>query len=92
MEGVPGVVNHLRSLGQVQLATSVIVAGKLRFMAQNSEQKTANLIKIKAFLQRINSDLAPLRTNPGILKRCAIRPPYFYRFFSLNQGFVIHTV
>ncbi|WP_334989224.1 hypothetical protein [Nostoc sp.] len=42
MEGVPSVVNHLRSLGQVQLATSVIVAGKLHFMAQNSHQKAAN--------------------------------------------------
>ncbi|MEH1771445.1 type II toxin-antitoxin system VapC family toxin [Nostoc sp.] len=28
MEGVPSVVNHLRSLGQVQLANSVIVAGE----------------------------------------------------------------
>lgn len=54
MEGVPSVANHLRSLGQVQLATSVIVAGELRFMAQNSEQKAANLIKINAFLRRIN--------------------------------------
>ncbi|WP_397329878.1 type II toxin-antitoxin system VapC family toxin [Nostoc sp. FACHB-190] len=27
MEGVPGVANHLRSLGQIQLSTSVIVAG-----------------------------------------------------------------
>ena len=54
IEGVPNVANHLRSLGQVQLATSVIVAGELRFMAQNSEQKAANLIKINAFLRRIN--------------------------------------
>ncbi|MEH2305850.1 type II toxin-antitoxin system VapC family toxin [Nostoc sp.] len=54
MEGVPSVVNHLRSLGQVQLATSVIVAGELHFMAQNSHQKAANLIKINAFLKRIN--------------------------------------
>jgi len=54
MEGVPSVVNHLRSLGQVQLATSVIVAGELRFMAQNSHQKPANLIKINAFIKRIN--------------------------------------
>ncbi|HEY9798863.1 MAG TPA: type II toxin-antitoxin system VapC family toxin [Leptolyngbyaceae cyanobacterium] len=54
MEGLPSVVEHLRSLGQVQLATSVIVAGELRFMAQNSHQKAANLIKIKAFLRQIN--------------------------------------
>ncbi|MBD2498265.1 type II toxin-antitoxin system VapC family toxin [Nostoc sp. FACHB-280] len=54
MEGVPSVANHLRSLGQIQLSTSVIVAGELRFMAQNSQQKAANLIKINSFLQRIN--------------------------------------
>ncbi len=54
MEGVPSVANHLRSLGQVQLATSVIVAGELRFMAQNSQEKAANLIKINLFLRRIN--------------------------------------
>ncbi|KOP25260.1 twitching motility protein PilT [Hapalosiphon sp. MRB220] len=54
MESVPSVVDHLRSLGQIQLATSVIVAGELRFMAQNSHQKSANLIKINAFLRRIN--------------------------------------
>jgi tRNA(fMet)-specific endonuclease VapC len=54
MEGVPSVVNHLRSLGKIQLATSVIVAGELRFMVQNSQHKTANLIKINVFLQRIN--------------------------------------
>jgi tRNA(fMet)-specific endonuclease VapC len=54
MEGVPSVANHLRLLGQVQLATSVIVAGELRFMAHNSQQKAANLIKINAFLRRIN--------------------------------------
>lgn len=54
MEGVLSVANHLRSLGQIQLSTSVIVAGELCVMAQNSQQKAANLIKINAFLQRIN--------------------------------------
>ncbi|WP_242051136.1 type II toxin-antitoxin system VapC family toxin [Nostoc spongiaeforme] len=54
MEGVSSVANHLRSLGQIQLYTSVIVAGELRFMAQNSQQKAANLIKVNALLQRIN--------------------------------------
>ncbi|WP_242056427.1 MULTISPECIES: type II toxin-antitoxin system VapC family toxin [unclassified Nostoc] len=39
MEGLPSVTNHLRSLGQRQLATSIIVAGELRFMAPNSQQK-----------------------------------------------------
>lgn len=58
IEGEPKVVNHFRELGQVKLATSVIVAGELRFMAQNSQQKSANLIKIQAFLNRI--DIHPI--------------------------------
>ncbi|MEH2381950.1 MAG: type II toxin-antitoxin system VapC family toxin [Nostoc sp.] len=58
IEGEPKVVNHFRELGKVTLATSAIVAGELRFMAQNSQQKTANLIKIHAFLNRI--DIYPI--------------------------------
>jgi tRNA(fMet)-specific endonuclease VapC len=58
IEGEPKVVNHFRELGKVTLATSAIVAGELRFMAQNSQQKTANLIKIRAFLNRI--DIYPI--------------------------------
>ncbi|MBR8835358.1 MAG: type II toxin-antitoxin system VapC family toxin [Stigonema ocellatum SAG 48.90 = DSM 106950] len=53
IEGEPTVINHFRELGKVTLATSIIVAGELRFMAQNSQQKTANLIKIRTFLNRI---------------------------------------
>lgn len=37
------------------------------------------------------SDLAPLRINPGNVKRCAIRPPEFYWFSSLNQGLQFST-
>ncbi len=53
IEGELKVVNHVRELGKVTLATSAIAAGELRFMAQNSQQKTANLIRIRAFLNRI---------------------------------------
>jgi predicted nucleic acid-binding protein len=35
------------------IATSVIVAGELNFMVQNSQQQAANFIKIQAFLQRL---------------------------------------
>jgi tRNA(fMet)-specific endonuclease VapC len=44
IEGEPNVVEYLRSLGQISIATSAIVAGELRFMAQNSQHQTANLI------------------------------------------------
>jgi tRNA(fMet)-specific endonuclease VapC len=54
IEGDQKVVNDFRELGKVALATSVIAAGELRFMAQNSQQKTANLIKIRAFINRID--------------------------------------
>ena len=54
IEGEPKVVSRFRESSEVIIATSVIVAGELRFMAQNSQQKTANLIKIQVFLQRID--------------------------------------
>ena len=54
IEGESKVINHFRQRSEVTIATSAIVVGELRFMAQNSQQKTANLMKIKAFLQRID--------------------------------------
>lgn len=54
IEGEANVVNHFRSLGTVIVTTSVITAGELRYMAQNSQQKAANIIKVRAFLRRIN--------------------------------------
>jgi len=54
IEGELKVINHFRQRSEVTIATSAIVVGELRFMAQNSQQKTANLMKIKAFLQRID--------------------------------------
>ena len=54
IEGEPTVINHLQEVGNALTVTSIIVAGELRFMAQNSQQKTANLLKIRAFLQRID--------------------------------------
>jgi tRNA(fMet)-specific endonuclease VapC len=54
IEGDSKVVNHFRERSEVIIATSPIVVGELRFMAQNSQQRTANLIKIQAFLQRID--------------------------------------
>ena len=53
LEGEPTVIENFRSRANVAIATSVIVAGELKFMVQNSQQRTANLIKIQAFLQRI---------------------------------------
>jgi|GEM_PF-4558948 len=46
-------VPSFRSRANVMIATSVIVAGKLKFIVQNYQQQTANLIKIQAFLRRI---------------------------------------
>jgi tRNA(fMet)-specific endonuclease VapC len=54
IEGDLKVVNNFRERSEVIIATSAIVVGELRFMAQNSQQRTANLTKIQAFLQRID--------------------------------------
>ena len=53
LEGEATVIENFRSQATVTVATSVIAAGELRFMAQNSQQRTANLLKVQAFLQRI---------------------------------------
>jgi tRNA(fMet)-specific endonuclease VapC len=52
-EGAESRIENFRSRANVTIATSVIVAGELNFMVQNSQQRTANLIKIQAFIQRI---------------------------------------
>ncbi|MGF2037107.1 MAG: type II toxin-antitoxin system VapC family toxin [Nostoc sp. CmiVER01] len=54
IEGDLKVVNNFRERSEVRIVTSAIVVGELRFMAQNSQQRTANLMKIEAFLQRID--------------------------------------
>ncbi|MBD2384696.1 type II toxin-antitoxin system VapC family toxin [Cylindrospermum sp. FACHB-282] len=54
IEGEAKVVNNFRERSEVSIATSAIVVGELRFMAQNSQQKIANIIKIQAFLERID--------------------------------------
>ncbi|WGV28048.1 type II toxin-antitoxin system VapC family toxin [Halotia branconii] len=80
IEAEPKVVNHFRELGQVTLATSATVAGELRFMSQNSQQETANFIKIRAFLNRI--DIYPIDAETAevygdfkseIIKRFAVK-------------------
>ena len=48
-------LRRLLELGEVPVATSVIVGGELVFMAQNSQQqRAANLIRVQTFLRGIN--------------------------------------
>lgn len=54
IEGEPTIVERLRTLDNVLAATSIIVAGELWFMAHNSQQKTANLLRVQAFFRRID--------------------------------------
>ncbi len=54
IEGDAVVRRRLIELGKVPVATSVIVCGELIFMAQNSHQKAANLIRVQAFVQDID--------------------------------------
>jgi tRNA(fMet)-specific endonuclease VapC len=53
LEGEPAAIENFRRRANLTIATSVIVAGELKFMVQNSQQQAANLIKVQAFLQRI---------------------------------------
>jgi tRNA(fMet)-specific endonuclease VapC len=53
MEGDPSVLHRVEEVGDVMVATSFIVRGELLFMAHNSEQRAANLARVRAFLQSI---------------------------------------
>lgn len=51
--GHSAVIDHLSRLGDVEVATCVIVQGELVFMAERSEQKSANLALIREFLDAL---------------------------------------
>lgn len=48
------IINKLQEIDNNLIATNVIVAGELIFMAQKSEYKNDNLTKVRAFLDDIN--------------------------------------
>ncbi|MBE9055909.1 type II toxin-antitoxin system VapC family toxin [Sphaerospermopsis sp. LEGE 08334] len=77
IEGEPKVVNHFRQIGKAIIATNAVVVGELRFMAQNSQQKTANLLKIQAFLQRIDvyKKIKRAKTTPDKVSELDIVTP-----------------
>ncbi|GAA6623663.1 type II toxin-antitoxin system VapC family toxin [Scytonema sp. NUACC26] len=54
IEGRREVIERWQDKENVQVSTSVIVAGELKFMAQNSQERTTNLLKVNVFIQRIN--------------------------------------
>lgn len=54
IQGDATVLHHLREKGNTIVATSVIVVGELFFMAENSQQKTANFKAVQAFVQSID--------------------------------------
>ena len=53
IQGDPVLLRRLQELGKVPVATSAIVCGELTFMAQNSQQRAANIIRIQVFLRGI---------------------------------------
>jgi tRNA(fMet)-specific endonuclease VapC len=58
INGDLSVIGQLQKNAGAGVSTSVIVRGELIFMAQNSQQRTANLQRVQAFLQVI--DLYPV--------------------------------
>ena len=47
--GNPNILRQIQNKGSVLVASCVVVQGELLFMAENSQQKTANLTMIQAF-------------------------------------------
>ncbi|MBW4543398.1 MAG: type II toxin-antitoxin system VapC family toxin [Symplocastrum torsivum CPER-KK1] len=58
IQGDTVLVRRLQELGKVPVATNVIVCGELTFMAQNSQQRAANIIRVQVFLRGI--DIYPI--------------------------------
>lgn len=56
--GEPNLIQQLQAHSEMGVGTSVIVCGELLYMAAKSEQKAANLERIKAFLN--TTDLYPI--------------------------------
>ncbi len=54
IQGDTTVLHRLLKKGNTIVATSVIVVGELVFMAENSQQKTANFKVVQAFVQSID--------------------------------------
>ena len=52
--GESALSQKVERIGESLMATNLIVAGELIFMAQKSEYKTENLVKVNSFLADIN--------------------------------------
>lgn len=54
LQGHPRIVERLSSLDDALVVTCVIVQGELVYMAQKSEQRAANLLRVQSFLHDID--------------------------------------
>lgn len=58
--GEPIICHKVEQIGESLMATNLIVAGELIFMAQKSEYKDENFAKVTSFLSDINRKLDSL--------------------------------
>ena len=54
IQGQSNILSRLAAIGQSQIATCVIVQAELIYMAENSQKREANLIRIRTFLENIS--------------------------------------
>jgi len=75
IDGDEDLLRRLAEMGDVSLATSVIVRGELLYIAENSEQKDENLERVRSFLDGIGLYLidAPTADCYGELKTTLLR-------------------
>ncbi len=53
LDGDSRVADRIAAVGETNVVTSVIVQGELIYMAENSDRRQANLIRVRAFLHDI---------------------------------------
>jgi tRNA(fMet)-specific endonuclease VapC len=54
LEGEPSVIKAMQSHAADTVSTTVITAGELQFMVQNSRQRDSNSVRVTTFLRRIH--------------------------------------
>ncbi len=100
LNGVPEVVEQFRQIDKEIVSTCVIVQSELIYMAQNSQQRISNFLRLQNFLQQIRIYTADQQTaevcgyfRAELMQRYAPREKSERKKFKLSDvGISIHDL